>query len=66
MADQSVVHIGENSPEQVAYRLMETIAWLEGYSIPMSAPVNPSDSTAKYPDRQWLLNTYKECISAVR
>ena len=26
MADNTVVHIGENSPEQVAFKLMEKVA----------------------------------------
>ena len=66
MADQPVVHIGENSPEQVAFKLMQTIAWLEGYSIPTNNATRmgkSDDPSTKYPDRKWVLDTYKECIA---
>jgi hypothetical protein len=33
MPDTPVVHIGENSPEQVAFKLLETIANIERISI---------------------------------
>ena len=33
MADGAVVHIGENSPEQVAYRLMRDIAIAEKINL---------------------------------
>ncbi len=52
MADTPVVHIGENSPEQVAYRLMIDVANVEGYLNKM--------------DRKKILDTYAECLDAVR
>lgn len=58
MADAPVVHIGENSPERVAYKLMELIANLERRDLYASGS-NP-------PDREWVLNTYGKCISTVR
>lgn len=52
MADTSVVHIGENSPEQVAFKLMQLIAINEGKT-----------GSA---DRKWMLDTYAECLHVVR
>lgn len=56
MADAPVpvVHIGENSPENIAYKLLELIAQTE-----KTPPV-----TAR--DRKWILDTYAECLQAVR
>lgn len=59
MADQPVVHIGENSPEQVAYRLLEDVARVEG-KVFWKDP--ESGETA---DRRWILDTYAECLSTV-
>ncbi len=58
MADNPIVHIGENSPEEVAYKLLQVIADVEnreryGHG---SHPV----------DREWVLRTYAQCIRAVR
>lgn len=56
MADQAAdVHIGENSPEQVAFKLYREIAAAELYG-----------SQPKNPDRKWILDTYAECLLAVR
>lgn len=60
MADQPVVHIGENSPEEVAYKLMGTIASNEGKTL------RSTTSGAASADRKWLLDTYTECLMAVR
>jgi hypothetical protein len=54
-----VVHIGENSPEQIAYKLLETIASNEKKTLHWSVG---STATA---DRKWLLDTYAECLVAV-
>ena len=56
MADAPVVHIGENSPEWVAYRLLMSIARAEAKETVGSLVVA---------DRQWLLGTYMECLYAV-
>jgi hypothetical protein len=62
MAEQApVVHIAENSPEQVAYKLLQTIASNEGKSLGNS-PVSGAASA----DRKWLLDTYAECLQAVK
>ena len=60
MADQSttVVRVGENSPEQVALKLTENIASIEQFQL---------HGGGKRPaDRKWLLDTYAECLEAVR
>jgi hypothetical protein len=59
MADQPVVHIGENSPEHVAFRLMEVIARVEGIELYRS-----SDNS--YATREWLLRTYRDCLVTVK
>jgi hypothetical protein len=56
MTDQTVVHIGENSPERIAYLLLYEIANVEGKSISQGGGV----------DRKWILDTYAECINVVR
>lgn len=58
MADQAVVHIGENSPEQVAFKLMLGIAEYEKKSV-------YGHGLFAIADKEWLLNTYSECLHAV-
>jgi hypothetical protein len=50
MADKPVVHIGENSPEHVAYKLMLDIVRIEG-----------KDRHSK----DEILNRYAECLHTV-
>jgi hypothetical protein len=50
MSDKPVVHIGENSPENVAYKLLWDIVRAEN----------------KKPDRKAFLSTYAECLRTVR
>ena len=66
MAHSPVVHLGENSPEQVAYKLMRDIALAEGIGlgIPNSPRCVPNGSGL--PNRKWILETYSECLAAVR
>lgn len=54
MADEAVVHIGENSPEQVAYRLMREIL------------LNVESKDYSDLDREAYLNTYAECLYTVQ
>jgi hypothetical protein len=61
MAEQPVVHIGENSPEQVAFRLMEMIAAVENVALSYSTDRERTSAT-----REWILETYAECILAVK
>lgn len=56
MADAPVVHIGENSPEEVAYKLLQDIARCE-----------QKTSYGKIAaDKDYILNTYAEALNAVR
>lgn len=57
MSDKSSVFLGGESPEQVAYRLVQDIARLEDKWTGM---------TFKNVDREWLLDTYKQCLAATR
>jgi hypothetical protein len=50
MADKPVVHIGENSPEHVAYQLMQTVLGNEAHQ--------------KW-NRKLILDTYAERLLAV-
>jgi hypothetical protein len=51
MAVDTVVHIGENSPEQVAFKLFHEVASAEAGRAQI--------------DRKWILDTYAECLMAV-
>ena len=57
MADTPIVHIGENSPEQVAYKLMSVLAGAENKSL---------HGTTIGADREWLIRTYCMCLTAVK
>jgi hypothetical protein len=59
MAYDTTVHIGENSPEQVAYKLLEEIAFAEGKSL------RPG-MTGQKADRAYILSTYWECWRVVQ
>lgn len=59
MADQTQSQSGENSPEHVAYRLMERIADVEGISLSKTGK-------EKLATRKWILDTYAESVDAVR
>ena len=61
MADAPAVHIGENSPEQVAFKLMEKIAAVE--RVGFYAHASGQDKPAT---RSWILDTYAECLQTVR
>ena len=50
-SNDMIVHIGENSPEYVAYRLMHDVRMAE----------KPNAINKK-----WLLDTYADCIRIVR
>ena len=53
MADQPIVHIGENSPEQVAFKLMHEVLF------------NIENTKWENLDRKTYLDTYSECLLAV-
>jgi hypothetical protein len=52
MADAPVVHIGENSPEEVAFKLMSLIRHLQAQNSPK--------------DMKGILDAYAECLRAVK
>jgi hypothetical protein len=58
MAD-AVVHIGENSPEHVAYRLFVHVLHADKKTLGGGA----APSTV---DRKYILDTYAECLNAVQ
>ncbi len=59
MADtNTVVQIGENSPEQVALKLVHHLAHMEGRDLYVGGKL--------VPDKKWLLDTYAECLHAVK
>ena len=64
MAGEPVVHIGENSPEEVAFKLMQMIANVENKLLYYVD--NPSGSNKSVANRKWILDTYAECKQAVR
>ena len=58
MVNDPVGRIGENSPEQIAYKLLQDIVAMEGKQISAQG----DDPT----DREWYLATFAECLSVVR
>jgi len=60
MSDPTIIHMSENSPEQVAYKLLREIASLE-----KKKAFGARDATEEV-GRKWLLDTYAECLLAVR
>lgn len=61
MSDNTILHFGENSPEKIAYVLLQEIANIEGQST-SPWPTDGFQTT----NRKWLLDTYAECLKAVR
>jgi len=61
MTDWSTVHCYESSPENVAFKLMLEIAKAET-KLDRRHP----SLRATAPDRQWILDTYSECLEASR
>jgi hypothetical protein len=51
-----MVHIGENSPEQVAYKLMQHIAYAEKVKL---------EGAGANATREWIIKTYMMCRVAV-
>lgn len=61
MADQPVVHIGENSPEEVAFKLFCRIGFLEKKTDAHGFIVSGGEA-----DRRYILDTYAECLEAAK
>jgi hypothetical protein len=59
MAEAAGVHIVENSPEYVAFKLLQEIAAVEGRAI-------RGIQGDKRANRKWILDTYAQCIAVVR
>ena len=59
MAEKTTVHLGENSPEEVAFKLMQEIASAESKKLYRGL------GTGSTPDRKWILQTYFECRKVV-
>ena len=62
MADETVVHIGENSPERIAYKLFQHIADAENMAL-VAKPISADRHVA---NRKWILDTFAECLTTVR
>ena len=60
MADP-VVHIVENSPEAVAYKLFLDIVAVESRVLHRNAERGFSPAS-----KEWILQTYRECIAVVK
>jgi hypothetical protein len=59
MTDETMIRIfGENSPEQIAYKLMHDIAKCEGKKLSGNGNWNAS--------REWVLGTFAQCLMTVR
>lgn len=54
-----ITRVGESSPEQVAFKLLEIIASIEGKTL------SPGPSGPATANRKWILDTYAECFVAV-
>ncbi len=61
MADAPIVHIGDNSPEGVAFKLLREIATSEKKTL---MGIHLGNGAAV--DRKWILDTYAECLTASR
>ena len=61
MTEQVPDHPTDESPESVAYRLLVLIADLENKTL----HGNPAKDRTNA-DRQWILDTYAECLKAMR
>ena len=59
MADTKVVNAGENTPEEIAFKLFREIALVENKKI---IYINGAD----LPNRAWILDTYAECLDTVQ
>ena len=59
MSIDTNVYVGDNSPEQIAYKLLHAIAFAEGKSL-------QAGMTGQKPDRAYILSTYWECWRVVQ
>jgi hypothetical protein len=54
-----IVPNGGKSPEEIAYRLLENIAFTEGQALSAADGGSRANKT-------WVLSTYAECLGVVR
>jgi hypothetical protein len=59
MAENLKVHMGEGSPENVAFKLFQEIAYAEDVNT------HHGPGGSKKPDQEWILDTYARCRRAV-
>jgi len=59
VVNDPTVQICGNSPEQIAYKLLQEIAFAEGISL-------RGGMKGRKPDRAWILETYWECWRVVQ
>ena len=62
MSESSQFGIGDGTPEAVAYRLMLDVMRVENRTMSSGALAGAHTPA----DRHYLLNTYHECLMAVR
>ena len=62
MADKPVVHIGESSPEKIAYTLLHDVMTAEKKTLVM----HRQEGGITQADRKYLLDTYAECLAAAQ
>ncbi len=61
-SETPVIHVGENSPEEAALKLLRYVASVERKTLHTTTP-----GSGEMPaDRKWILDTYAECLKAVR
>lgn len=61
MADNTTtLHVNENTPEEVAFKLLRIVASAEKKKIPGWVPGDDES------DRKYILDLYAECIIAVK
>jgi hypothetical protein len=65
MDNAPIVRIGENSPEEVAYRLLQHVAKAENVVFSQPSP-GAKGRGVRPASRKWILDAYAECIKAVR
>lgn len=61
MADNNVAQIGENSKEQIAFKLLEVIMKAEKKVLHSNLGMGETR-----PDRKYILDTYAEALLTVR
>ena len=56
---ETVLKLGEGTPEEVAFKLFQTIAMSEGKKVYGTGGLKPAD-------KEWVLKTYAECLMTVK